>query len=368
MSPPPRNRQTICLCMIVKNEALVVRRCLDSVRPIIDRWIIVDTGSTDGTQDIVRAHFRDLPGALHERPWRDFATNRSEALALARPNGDYSLVIDADDELAIPEDFAMPHLDADSYTFDIALGDIRYRRPQLVKNGLPWRYEGVLHEYLACDDAPTSGHLPLLLRVNHDGARRRDPFTYRRDAELLEKALQTETAPFRIARYTFYLAQSYRDCGESEKALAVYLRRAELGFWDQEIFVSLYMAAQLKERLDEAPEAALNLYERASQVCPSRAEARYRASRLCRVRNEFARGYAIAKPAIDLAVPADGLFVETWIYDYGLLDEFSVNAYWDGHQRDCLDAVLRALAGGKIPPNEQQRFIANARFALDKLP
>ena len=58
----PPSGQTICLCMIVKNEATVIRRCLDSVRPIIDHWIVVDTGSTDGTQDIVRAHFRDLPG------------------------------------------------------------------------------------------------------------------------------------------------------------------------------------------------------------------------------------------------------------------------------------------------------------------
>jgi glycosyltransferase involved in cell wall biosynthesis len=361
-------RQSICLCMIVKNEAPVIRRCLDSVRPIIDHWIIVDTGSTDGTHDIIRAHLRDLPGTLHERPWRDFATNRSEALALGRPHGDYTLIIDADDELEIPEKFAIPDLDADSYTVDIELGTTRYRRPQLIKNSLPWRYEGVLHEYLACDEASTSGHLPLLLRINHDGARRRDPLTYRRDAELLEKALETETAPFRIARYTFYLAQSYRDCGETEMALAAYLQRAELGFWKEEVFISLYMAAQLKEKLGHASEAVLDLYQRATQASPCRAEATHHASRLCRLRDDYARGYEIAKQAIDLTPSADGLFVEGWIYDYGVLDEFAVNAYWVGHYRDCLDAVLRALARGKVPLAEQQRFVANARFALEKMP
>ena len=100
--------------MIVKNEAPVIRRCLNSVLPIIDRWVIVDTGSGDGTQEVIREHLRNVPGALFERPWRDFASNRSEALELARPNGDYTLIIDADDELKIPENFGMPYLEANS--------------------------------------------------------------------------------------------------------------------------------------------------------------------------------------------------------------------------------------------------------------
>src|SRR4051794_3114791 len=66
--------QTVCLSMIVKNEAHVIRRCLDSVRSLIDYWIIVDTGSTDGTQDVIRAAMADRPGRLVERPWVDFAS------------------------------------------------------------------------------------------------------------------------------------------------------------------------------------------------------------------------------------------------------------------------------------------------------
>lgn len=66
--PMNASGQIICLNMIVKNEAAVIRRCLDSVRPIINRWVIVDTGSTDGTQDIIREHLRDLPGELQSGP------------------------------------------------------------------------------------------------------------------------------------------------------------------------------------------------------------------------------------------------------------------------------------------------------------
>ena len=63
----------------------MIRRCIDSVGGLISHWVIVDTGSTDRTQAIVREQLKRLPGELHERPWRDFSHNRTEALELARP-------------------------------------------------------------------------------------------------------------------------------------------------------------------------------------------------------------------------------------------------------------------------------------------
>ena len=360
-------KKKICLCMIVKNEAPVIRRCLDSVHSIIDYWVIVDTGSTDGTQDIIREHLKELPGELHERPWRDFAHNRSEALTLARPHADYSLIIDADDALEFPAGFQLPELTADSYVLDILDTGTRYQRTQLVRNSLAWRYEGVLHEYLTCEGAGAVGHLPILMRRNHDGARRRDPETYRKDAAILESALLTETNPFLIARYTFYLAQSYFDCGEKAKAIDAYLRRAELGYWDQEIFISLYKAAQLKDELGHDREEVIALYLRASDAAPSRAEALHGASRLCRYAGRNQEGYEIAKRGLALTAPTDGLFVEPWIYDYGLRDEFAVNAYWAEYYRECIDACLSLLAASTLPVGDRDRVIANARFALDKL-
>ncbi|HEX3250433.1 MAG TPA: glycosyltransferase, partial [Pyrinomonadaceae bacterium] len=98
-------KQTICLNMIVRNEAAVIERCLNSVKGFIDHWVIVDTGSTDGTQQLIRQCMRNLPGELIERPWIDFAHNRSEALEFARGKSDYVFVIDADELLVQDQDF-----------------------------------------------------------------------------------------------------------------------------------------------------------------------------------------------------------------------------------------------------------------------
>jgi len=52
--------KTLGLMMIVKNEKDVILRCLKSVLPIIDYWTIVDTGSTDGTQDIIKSFLQKI--------------------------------------------------------------------------------------------------------------------------------------------------------------------------------------------------------------------------------------------------------------------------------------------------------------------
>jgi glycosyltransferase involved in cell wall biosynthesis len=122
--------------MIVKDEASVIRRCLDGVRPLLDHWVIVDTGSVDGTQQIIRDSLAGLPGELHERPWRDFGHNRTEALRLADACADYLFVIDADEVIELDPGFRLPPLIADAYQVRTELAGTSYFRTQLVKSGL----------------------------------------------------------------------------------------------------------------------------------------------------------------------------------------------------------------------------------------
>ena len=110
------------------------------------------------------------------------------------------------------------------------------------------------------------------------------------------------------------------------------------------------------------------IYLRAAAVLPSRAEARHGASRYASLNKMFKEGYEIATPAIDLAAPADGRFVERWIYECGLLDEYAVNAYWAGRFSKSLDACLELMARNTMPEGQGERIVSNARLAIEKLP
>ena len=54
----------LSLTMIVKDETHVILECLESVYKYIDYWVIIDTGSTDGTQDMITNFFKEknIPG------------------------------------------------------------------------------------------------------------------------------------------------------------------------------------------------------------------------------------------------------------------------------------------------------------------
>jgi len=345
-------KKTICLNMIVKNESPVIERCLESVKPLIDTWVIVDTGSTDGTQDIIRNFMKDIPGELQERPWINFGHNRNEALELAKGKADYVLIIDADESLVFKPEFKLPDIDKDYYYITTEYGGTNYPRNQLVSTALDWKWVGVLHEVLCCDDAKTNSTLENVVNyVRTDGNRSTDPLKYHKDAALLEKAMLEDP---KHTRNQFYLAQSYRDAGENALALMNYKKRIAMGGWDQEIFWSLLQVGILQETLGMSPEIIKKGYENTYQYRPTRLEPLYRLATYKRSLNDFQGGYEAALKGLHLRSSNDLLFVETWIYDYGLLLEYSINAYWVDKYYEALLASHLLLANPKIPENVRE--------------
>ena len=361
--------KALCLNMIVKNEMTNLPRCLGAVAPYIACWIVGDTGSTDGTQDFIRSFFaaRDIPGELHSFPLIDFSQARNEALERARAtmlDFDYLLLADADMELIVQSPDFPRDLTAAAYRVRQRSG-VTYWNNRLLRRDAPALYRGVTHEYLDVRKGETKD-LDDILFIDHQTGGNR-PDKYDRDIRLLTAALTSERDPGAVARYIFYLANTYRDSGQKEAALKAYLERAKLGYWQQEVFISLLNVARLKQDLEYAGQDVLAAYAEATAACAARAEALHDAARFCRTKRRYDEAYALAQKGLTLACPDDGLFVHDWIYDYGLRDELAVAAYWTGRYAECADACERLLSEGKLPAETRERVLKNKQFALDKL-
>lgn len=91
------------MCMITKNSADTIVACLESWKPVISYWCILDTGSTDGTQDLIKETLKDIPGELHEEPFVDFSYSRNRCFDLAGFHCRYNIMPDDSYNLVDPE-------------------------------------------------------------------------------------------------------------------------------------------------------------------------------------------------------------------------------------------------------------------------
>jgi glycosyltransferase involved in cell wall biosynthesis len=390
--------KSVCWNAIVKNESRIIERCMASMVKELDYWVVVDTGSTDGTQDIIR-HFmtqHGIPGELIERPWVNFSHNRSEALQLAENKADYILFCDADMTLEVQDAAWKQHLAADAYLVDQKAhgGLLVYPNIRLVNGRLDgdrrFRYWGATHEY--CDSIEpflaTRARLGGISMLDlADGGAKSDK--YERDVQLLQtqiaelEALETASpseqqaahqsgllrhAPTLLTRSTFYLAKTYRDSDTNDElAISAYQKRAALGGWEEEVWYSLFDIARLKENGQYPEDQVIRAYLDAYENRPLRAESLYYLARYLRQRQRYAQAYVYALAASDIPMTDDLLFVIRPVYTWKAKDELAIAAYWIGRHQQCADLCDQLLSNPELSDTEHERIQENLRYAVDKL-
>lgn len=361
------SKQSICLNMIVKNEAHVIERCLESVKQWIDSWIIADTGSTDGTQEKILSSLKEIPGKLYERPWVDFATNRNEVLDFSLGQSDYLLLIDADDYLETKPDFEMPFLDADVYIASHQNEEGLCHSPciLLISNSDHWRWKGVLHEELISSQDTVTGkqleqiknHYTLQGHRNHNLRNK-----YLADIEVLKKALESDPDN---ARYLFYLAQTYRGINRLDLAIEAYEKRIALHSKDaQETFCSLYCLALSQKYLRLDPSVYIENFRRAHDFCPTRIEPLYHLAEYELTRKNYDTSYCFVQQAQAIPLELKTILIEVWMRDWGfslLLGEifYGLKKWTESHR-----AYQKALKARNLPPSMRRKI----EFRLDRDP
>ncbi len=307
----------ICLNMIVKNESSVIEQCLSSVKRLVDYWVIVDTGSTDGTQEVIRSYMKGIPGELYERPWVNFEHNRNEALALAKDKAAFLLVIDADEKLVFSEDFVLPDMTKDSYSIRVkqkeASDSVKWF---LFKSCLNWRWQGVIHETPVCMEEKTREMIKGVINYSDTslGARSKDPDKYKKDAAVLVKALESEP---NNTRYQFHLANSYLMANDLSQALKEYQKRASMPQDDiGQFFFSQLMMARLKAHFKAPFDDVTRDYLEAHRRNPSRAEPIYYLGEYYLDQGKPELAYNLFSSCPEIQEPTEIFYVEMDIYQW----------------------------------------------------
>jgi glycosyltransferase involved in cell wall biosynthesis len=213
----------LALNFICKDESPVIENMLESAKDIVDLIVVNDTGSTDGTQQIIK-NFGEkygIPTYVFERPFDDFENSRNHAMQKLRDvvaelnwNADqvHGFWFDCDETLVIDSNFNKSQFTKDLYMINTYIGQMKYTRNTFFKVSKPFRWYGPVHEFIVCDDQNiTSGlaeniHVDVKMTGNSwqgDIAEKYASHSYKLEA-YINKNRQDP-------RWIFYTAQSWHD-------------------------------------------------------------------------------------------------------------------------------------------------------------
>jgi tetratricopeptide (TPR) repeat protein len=359
---------TLCLTMIVKNESKIIERLFESVLPIVDSFCICDTGSTDNTVEIIYAFLKkhNKVGKIVSEPFKNFSYNRNFALKASEGMADYLLLMDADMVLDIQKFNKNMLLCGNSFYILQGNEHFYYKNMRIIENNGKYTYLGVTHEYL---NTP-SGNInidfekdKLFIKDIGDGGSKTTKFE--RDVELLTKGIEDEPTN---ARYYFYLANTYSDLGQKEKAIELYKQRIKFGGWNQEVWYSYYKIGLCYKHLGKFGDA-LQYWLEGYDFFPDRLEnlyeivSHYRIAGKKKIGIEF---YNICKTVLDKKIDRDQyLFLHNDVYTFKLYYEYTILAMYDG-RRNINDEVVKIL-NVCTDTNLTRNLFSNMKFYKQKL-
>lgn len=373
-----QNKSTLALNMIVKNESKTLPFLFKSLHKIIDYYVILDTGSTDGTPELIKTLMDEynIKGEVHHMEWVNFGVCRQKALELVVGKADYMLIIDADEEFNYTKPSFFKKMTKDQYFLLREYGSSEYYLPGILNirenNKLGWCWKGVVHNYVSTPSKNvTTENIDksnVYIKSNvHGGAKTHGVTSkekYMRDVNLLLKELEKNPDD---TRSQFYLAQSYKDAQMNDEAIEHYKKRIKMRGWVEEMFYSQYMIGKILYNNGGTFDELYEIFMEAYKIDNRRIEPIYYLIELCRKEKKYHLGYLLGKGIWNIRSTKAILFIDIWVYNYSLLDVFSVCAYWAGDYELSYKCCQILLDEKKIPNNFTERIKNNMKFAKMKL-
>ena len=369
----------VLLVLMVRNEAKIISRCLETTGPDVDAVLLADTGSDDATVELAQRSCAELgkPLRVVEHEWQDFGHNRTLSFRAAV---EYARSLDWDlsatwafvqdpDMVWRPKQPVRAWLSReprqDCYLVQQTNVGMAYENLRLLRLSLPWTSVGVTHEYWHCPGASVARVLPEVGDFDDlgDGGCKADKFE--RDARLLEQALEAEPTNL---RYLFYLAQTYFYLQRWDDAARCYARRAEqpVAPADEEVWYSTYRVATCRFQQDDAVEGEYWALK-AAKANPDRAEPLMLLVEYFRLRAQWFKAwhYLLQAEAVPAQPSKQYLFYELEANGHRKAFERSVLSYYVSPDMGAgLDLCL-AYAG---PAPHEARALLNAAVYAQQTP
>lgn len=271
------------LVMIVKNAGDEFADILRKNVPYIDRWTILDTGSTDNTVEIIKQVLgTEVRGELYQEPFIDFGTSRNRVLELAGDLCKYTLMLD--DTYYVTGDLrgflneVRSDQFSDSFSLYITSHDVQYVSNRLLKTNRKLKYWFKIHEVVQSTDN-INVIIPLnragIMDYQSDYMQTRTNNRKQLDLELLFSSIKEEPDN---PRHYYYVAQTYVCIKDWENAYKYFIQRVyhpNDGFVQEKIDACFEAARTAQFQLNKPWEEVKLLYEKAHSLDPTRPDSTY---------------------------------------------------------------------------------------------
>lgn len=248
---PLQKKPEVWCGMIVKNEERDLPRVLKSIESVVDGLVMIDTGSTDKTEEVARASwskpllYETYTGASRQDEtgdWKLWDFSKARNVFVDRidqiPTADYLVWFDADDELLTPANFKRAVYLSQYKVFGMMIDtqQMQWVHHRMWKTRLGIDFSGRIHEY-----PNHGGHPGITLKdtvIRHDAAPGVGENSNQRNLRILEEEIAEDPNP----RTAFYLANTHKDAGRYLQAVKYYDMRINFGdaFRDEYLFSCLY--------------------------------------------------------------------------------------------------------------------------------
>jgi glycosyltransferase involved in cell wall biosynthesis len=346
----------ISLVSMVRNEEGVLERMITSVKDIVDEFIIVDTGSTDHTREIIAKY-----GIVHEIPFVNYVDTKNKCINLA--TGKYVLFMDADEVLYRGGQFIREWAEGGNVealvckitegpSSDYSVDNLAYDRIRLWRNDGKWSFSGPgVHEALV-GPGPTLKDMRILVRHDHSGKAPESvsPQKFLLWERLLRDALLVNPDD---ARALFYLGRTLQDLSRPLEAISVfsqYLSLPNNAFTDER-WQAAYDMGCLYKNAGEF-DKAIAFFDLAETISPVRCEHLNMKASIFYMKQDFAVAVAIYKIAASRPVPQDvQLFLNPYEYTDIAPEQLALSYFHSKQYQKAQDVYTELL---KLHPHDSR--------------